>query len=120
MDTHHVAPTASIEPPWIAPPRRALPWFRLGVAGALVAGCAWRGLGMDCGYLPDVREVVTVLALLATQGATALGSFGTSLLACARRDWGRARAEAIVGVLMLLAIPLGFGALLSTAPGCPC
>ena len=115
----NVDPANAATPRRTPTPPRGMPWLRLGLAGAFVAGCAWRGLGTDCGFLPDLRTVVTVLALLAVQGSMALGSFGISVLACVRRDWRRARDEAIVGVLMLLAIPLAFVALLSTAPGCP-
>jgi hypothetical protein len=115
METQDMAPTPCVEPPWMAPPRRALPWFRLGLAGALVAFCAWQGLGVDCrGVLPDVRTIATLLALVGLQGIAAIGSFGTCLLACVRRDWRRALGEAIVGVLMLLAVPVGVLAMAST------
>jgi len=102
---------------WIAPPRRALPWFRLGLAGSLVAFCAWQGLGVDCrGTLPDARTLLTLLALVGVQGITAIGALGASLLACVRRDWRRARCEAVVAVLMLLVVPVGVLAMASTTP----
>lgn len=115
MDPQDTVQAPYVEPPWIASPRRTLPWFRLGLAGALVAFCAWQGLGVDCrGVLPDVRTIATLLALVGAQGIAAIGSLGRCLLACVRRDWRRARGEAIVAVLMLLAIPVGVLAMAST------
>jgi len=94
---------------------RPLPWFRLGAAGSLVALGAAAGLASRCDDMPGTGFVYLLL-LLAVQGTMSTGSFGASLLACARCDWRRAGVEALVGALMLLAIPLGLLALWSLLP----
>ena len=114
-----MAPTPRVLPPWIPPPRRALPWFRLGLAGALVLVCAMAGLGRRCGDMPG-SDFLALLSTIAIQGSTALGSLVASLVACVRRDWRRARIEAGIGVLMLFTLPLAFWAVVSLSPECLC
>ena len=102
---------------WSVPVPRGPAWFRFGLAGGLVALSAIASIGCRCDDMPGTGLVVLVL-LLAVQGTTAIGSFAASVLACLRREWRRARVEALVGVAMLLAIPLALSALVSLSPGC--
>lgn len=103
---------------WNASLGRSLPWFRLGTAVVLVALGAAAGLASRCDDDMPGTGFVYLALLLAVQGTMTVGSFGTSLLACARREWRRASVEALVGAGMLLAIPLGLLALVSLLPGC--
>jgi hypothetical protein len=104
---------------WMPPTRRGPPWVRLGLAGALVVACGLAGLGMTCVDMPG-SDLVALAALLVVQGTTALGSFVTGAIAVLKRDWPRARKEAVVGIAMLCTIPLAAWTLFSLVPDCAC
>jgi hypothetical protein len=106
-------------PSWRPGPstRPALPLFRLGLALAVVAGCALAGLKTACGEMCGT-DLVALALTVAIQGTSALGSFVSMLVACARRDFRRAGVEALVCLGMLLVIPSALWALVSTIPEC--
>lgn len=104
---------------WTPAARRGSPWIRFGLAGSLVVACAMAGIAGRCDDMPGTPFVVLVL-LAVVQGCTALGSLAASALAITRGDWPRVRAEAGIGLAMLLAIPLAAFALFTLSPSCAC
>ena len=104
---------------WTPPTRRGSPWVRFGLAGSLVVACAMAGIAGRCDDMPGTPFIALVL-LLVVQGSTTLGSFAASAIALAKGDWPRVRAEAGIGLAMLLAIPLAAFALFSLSPSCAC
>lgn len=102
---------------WTPSIRRAVPWTRLWLAGLVVAGCTLAGLRTRCGAWEDIPFVALVSAM-GLQLASALGSLVMIIVACVRRDWGRAGVEACTCLCMLLVIPLALLALMSSLPVC--
>jgi hypothetical protein len=121
MDDDSEETTRFALPRWAHSSHRTPPWIRLWLAGFVIAGCTLAGLREHCddmAQMADVGLVALVLAV-AIQCASALGSFVTILVACVRRDFGRAGVEAFIFVGMLLVIPLAILAQVSALPECP-
>ena len=102
---------------WMPSTRRAPPWIRLWLAALVVAVCTLTGLRKRCDELNDLL-LDSLMMGAAVQLASAIGSFVMIVVACARRDFGRAGVEALVCVAMLLAVPLAVFALVSSMPDC--
>jgi len=117
MKENAMDPTRWVLPRWTPLRRRGPPWARLWLAGLVVAGCTLAGLRARCGALEDIPFVALAWAI-GLQLASAGGSFVMILVACLRRDWGRAGVEAFICLCMLLAIPLALFALMSSLPEC--
>ena len=86
---------------WPAPFRRRPAFVRCALAVGLVAFAACVGHDTGC---DDRLPGLAMLPAMALQMSSIAVSFGSAVVAWVRRDDGKALAEVLVGLLMVLAI----------------